>query len=462
MPSPCSRRTILAASSALLAGCTSSLPQLRSQSASSCPPRPFLRERTDWSLPRYDEANTNRIPAEVAPAQSLSAEWTTEFEHVGYPAEGNPPRVGSLVSADGLVYIPYADGSQDPSVRLRVLNAATGDERWVVTLGKWGEGLPISVAIGGETAFFNANILQPDTSEEWQFTAMNAADGAQFWSQPYYPAFLVGNHIHTLSYEGNDNETQLTARDPETGGRCWTQRVSSQLFGRPALLDNLVVYTAGRSGESDQIESNTVVSFDPVSGEHGWSTTIEGNPTNERLGAFNTEPVAQGGHVIVSTSDGRIAALDATTGTVTWSNSAAVQLTVDSELTVDTDDSDVSVNARRTICAATEDVLLTHRDTHGYLSDSVHALTRSTGKERWQIKSSSDEPVSLSTPIVAGNFVYLTAWRKGTDAGTLRVYDLKSGKEQAKYTLGGRSFNPPIVADRRVFVVTDMGVQAFS
>jgi outer membrane protein assembly factor BamB len=198
------------------------------------------------------------------------------------------------------------------------------------------------------------------------------------------------------------------------------------------------------------------VSFNSLSGERAWSTTVAGNPKNELLSGFNAEPIARDGRVFVSTGDGRVAALEMATGSVAWSNTAPVQRTVD------TDGGEVGVNIRRTISVATEDVLLIHRDTHGYLHDSVHALDPSTGEEQWQIKPTSNGSVSLSTPIVAGPFVYLTAYRDGAETGTLRVYRLESGEELARYALSGRSFIPPIIADQRVIVATEKAVQTFS
>jgi outer membrane protein assembly factor BamB/predicted phosphodiesterase len=171
---------------------------------------------------------------------------------------------GSPAVTDGLVLVPTINGT------LHAFDAATGAERWRH------EPEPAD---------------PPNRQRSYSYYSPAVADGTVFW--PYQTTF------------GKASSGLLTALDLKTGATVWESPMSGTTMsdGTPAVADG-TVYVGNQTADR-------VIAYDAATGRKLWQSS-------SRLGGWQDgAPTAVGGRVFIGSNNGVIAR-DATTGQDLW------------------------------------------------------------------------------------------------------------------------------------------------
>jgi outer membrane protein assembly factor BamB/chitodextrinase len=240
------------------------------------PPEPvpgaaLSRAADDWPQFHYNAARSGAT-AFPAPAENTTI-WS--FRTGGAVNE-------SPVVADGVVYVPSADGC------LYALNFSTGALIW-----KAASGGPYSTPAASAGLVFAG-------SEDGNLRAFRAADGTPQFSYQSgapvgTPVLVYGTGVFFGNGAGN-----LTALDV-TGAHIWTNVTSLAAIGGLAT-DGSNIFACGQ---------NALSAHSIADGRRSWAATA---------GAGNlSHPVFHNNRVIVGSDDGRLRAFDAAAGFSRWS-----------------------------------------------------------------------------------------------------------------------------------------------
>ncbi|MFF9091076.1 serine/threonine-protein kinase [Streptomyces sp. NPDC014991] len=282
---------------------------------------------------------------------------------------------GPPVVSGGLVQ-PYTDGGS----RLAGLDPATGRDVWQRRLPTG-----TTVRYAGDTALL--------TGADGAVTGVDGATGATRWrgavpggGVPSFVAFPGGSGAGSgLAYatrtSADGTRTQVTAVDPGTGRVRWDVRLKGWLKPFAAQADGSVFFLGVDSGYG----AREIVRYTPGSGSTrrvtlpvvlaGAHASVRGDVVHvlatggsldavdmgsgRRLWHLETSvsrgsvPVARGGTVYVTGSDGRLLAVDARTGTLTGQTPA--RLGTHSAEVVSTPPAPVMVGGDARVCATAPD-----------------------------------------------------------------------------------------------------------
>lgn len=281
-------------------------------------------------------------------------------------------------------------------------------------------------------------------SEQWAFT-------------PSYhdveTAPVVANETLYMVVENFDS--RIAAVDPQTGTEEWSVSVDAHR-GAPAVADGTLYYS-GR---------DTVYAVDADTGTEQWNFSVpDGGGTNP----VNTPPTVVDGTVYVGADvgsypfDGRLYALDATTGSEQWNVTRTASITAPPAVA----DGTAHIFAGGTVSAVDTESGETEwttelkgagyvlRDHHAVVRDqTVYAATRSgdfthayalnadTGEIRWNVTKEG----TPSAPAVANGTVYLPIDEPdgiGVDP-SLHALDAETGATDWTSTYGG-TYSPAVV-----------------
>lgn len=280
------------------------------------------------------EHKLSKLPAITAPAQTLALVWK---DSIGSEDQRDPLRP-QLDVKDGNVYAASHSGHV-------YAWSATGQKLWQVKTKQ--------KITGGVSA---ADGIVVFGTAEGNIVALDAKNGKTLWTKPtsasiLAPALVSNNRVVVL---GNDGT--VTATDSTTGQMAWTFDVpmpSMTIRGTsaPVLFDGNTVIVAGASGRIYGLDlatgvpkwerriaiSNGVsevqrlidVDGDPfVSGRQLYVVSYQGqlaamNLDNQQINwvvdTSSLRSPAEGlGNIYVSTTEGKVLAIDAQTGKAVW------------------------------------------------------------------------------------------------------------------------------------------------
>ena len=206
--------------------------------------------------------------------------WTHSFFHIV---------VASPVLVGGMVIFAYNDGT------VRALDAATGATEWTSTMPS---GMYASPAAAGGRVFLNVHnnglvALDLDTGDKL-WTA--PIPGPQ-WSSPAVKGGVV--------YVGSRDNHTVYAFDVETGDERWHRATSEWVHTSPAVANGRV-YVGNEAGD--------VYALRAKNGRVAWRTTLG-------AGVFGGLTIANGvAYATTGLEDGKLVALDASTGDVLFSD----------------------------------------------------------------------------------------------------------------------------------------------
>ena len=325
--------------------------------------------------------------------------------------------VSTPVVANGFVYV-------NSNGKILALNAVTGVERWSHSAGS---GASVPVVMNGSVFYCNGSSAY----------ALNACTGVLKWSFDAgvgVSAPVVANG--TVCIVGGKLVFVL---DAGTGGLLWVHPIETVGATAPAVADGIVyvasgttLYALGQTGTSPIPNSTPVplsspgIMFrsDPAhTGVYDDGGILPTNATKwvfKTGGAVESSPAIAADVVFSGSDDGNVYAINATSGKLNWNYTTGGPVT-----------SPAAVNG--TVFAESGD-------------GKLYALNAASGKLKWNYTTGGGS----SSPAVANNTVYITG-------DNISALDASTGALKWKYSSEGTVFSSPIVAGNIVYVAYGAG-----
>ena len=250
-------------------------------------------------------------------------------------------------------------------------------------------------------------------------TALSISGGKQLWTKN------LGVPIRTSPTASGgkvfvvNSESQLFALNGADGKEMWTGRglpEGAEILTNvsPAVAGNLVVVSFP-SGEVTALDANT--------GQQKWTDSVSGGGATTTITSIGeaARPVIDGDMVLASSQAGRLIATAIKSGERVWSR---------------------DLRSDQTPAVAGDTVFVV--DTGGRL----YALARKTGKIRWV--ATLPEARIWTGPTLAGGKLWVIS-----NKGLLVGVEAKTGQIATKTDLDVPVYIQPIVANGRMFVLTD-------
>lgn len=326
-----------------------------------------------WPTFAHDSAHSGAYPAPGAAAPLRG--------QVGWQRNTGGGIFSSPILADGILYVGSTSGN------LSAMDARTGRIFWQHRVGQYlNDTTPVVV---GRVLFVAAN-------RSW-VQALDRTNGQQLWAAnlgeviqapPVYAGGLVLINARTTTFALDAHTGSVTWRFHERG-QGWPTQMATAVLGQ-------VVYVA-------QGTSNIVYALSLPTGHQLWS-----HDAGDRL---ISSPLVAGQQVVIGTWNGRVEALDATTGALRWSYNVNQALKPGSP----------QDGIAGTPATAGDALVI------GTYSGNVLALGQGDGQLRWA--HAIDAPV-LDVPVVAGDTLYVS--------GGQAVYALSTadGSQRWRLALG--------------------------
>lgn len=442
----------LALSALLLAGCSDSLPSLPKVSELN----PFKEKEVPLPGKRVSIIpEKSKIPGELADASEPIALPEPRMNDSWSQPGGEPNNAPGHLALGGAVRQAWsADAGEGSSKSGRITASPIVADGRVYALDAGGNVSAFS--LGGGSAVWRAS-LKPtvDPSKTSGFNASNffslgGDDGGGYGGG----LAAEGGRLFAASGYGT-----VIALDPASGKRIWEKYVGAPVRASPTAAGErvFVVTTEGRT-----------FCLSATDGTELW--TARGLPQQASL-VLSASPAVDGDTVVVPYPSGDLMALRVTDGTPVWTESLSSTLTT-SQLTAMSDaarpaiDSGVvyavghagrmvatqlktgerlwsiSLPGTQTPWVAGGSVFVV--DTTGQLM----AIGRHDGKIQWTAKLPGSN--TWSGPTLAGGTLWLVS-----NKGQLVGVEATSGRVGAQQDLGTAVYVPPVVAQGKMFVLTD-------
>lgn len=343
-----------------------------------------------------------------------------------------------------------------------------------------------------------AKLLDIETSMEVKrIWSSKVGDEAKFLRVALRPVG-DGNRLYVASRDGS-----VAALNPENGRSIWRRKLKIDLSAGPGVGDDLVAVVA--------VDGELIV-LDAAEGNERWRTYIGGESlarplidngliivqtVDNRLRAYavfdgserwtieqstppltmrgNAAPITIGTNVIAGFDNGRVAAVDATSGDLQWESMLAPQTgRSDLDRLADVDGVIAAVGqdlyaagyqGRVMSLAAESGQVLWAAEVSSYVgvtadwnnvytvgeNGEVVALSRRTGTESWRndslLRRDATVPVPFNTAVVVGDF-----------EGYLHFFSNLDGRPVARLRAGKKAVTaPPYVMANRLYVQSDSG-----
>ena len=300
-----SRRGFLAACGlTTLAGCTAPITTGERSGGGATEPAATATDDTATATPKKtidlgddpvwptfggNAANTGHRGDAAGPAEPTTPAWRTDVAGI-YTMPGP-------VVADDVVFV----GSGETAY---AVDALTGKPLWDEDMGSLTH--YFSPAIGGGQVLFGAQSNIASGGDAGRLSSF-AFDGTERWQRSLAVTStpsVVGDTVFVG--ESTEERAQLRALSAADGSDRWTAPFSaSSVRGAPAVVDGVVFATATKSSEAGVVAARAV-----EDGSELWTRPLDTG--------LQAAPVVQDGTVYVQGNDGRLFALDATTGEEMW------------------------------------------------------------------------------------------------------------------------------------------------
>jgi outer membrane protein assembly factor BamB len=375
------------------------------------PPAP----NAEWTQPG---GSPSKSMGHLQIGESVARAWTVS---IGQGSSKTARLNAGPVVAGGRVY------TIDTEANVRAFDVRSGAPVWSARIGKERE--KTNVAFGGGVAFGDGRLYA--TSGYGVAAAFDAATGQQVWrvdlGAPLRGAPAVeGGRVYVLT-----QDNQLFALGAANGATQWdatgtVEQAGLLGAGSPAVAQDTAV-VGFSSGELNalRVENGRVVWQDALA-RTGRSTALAA------LADIDASPVIDRGRVFAIGHGGRMAALELATGQRVWERNLAGTST--------------PWVAGDFVYAVT-------------LDSELVCVTRGDGKVKWvaQLPRWRDEEdkkgaIRWAGPVLASDRLILT----GTNGEMISVSPYK-GNILSRVQIGGTAYQPPVVADGTVFVLTDDG-----
>ncbi|MFT5509385.1 MAG: outer membrane protein assembly factor BamB [Hyphomicrobiaceae bacterium] len=423
----------LALSVLVVAGCSGGLPSIDKLNPFKEKVVPLAGKRVSI-MPQSDRVGGGELAAATSPitlpAQMVNANWTQ--------AGGTPNNAPGHLAA-----------------------SATLRRSWSIDAGK---GSSSKGRLTAAPIVYGGRIYTLDAAS--QVSSFNAASGGSQWRKSLVPEKETG-------YEGYggglaiDNGRlyvstgfgSVVALDPGSGKQIWEKKLGVPVRAAPtAVGDRVFVISKG----------GVFFCLSGVDGSELWQ--FRGLPEVTSL-SYSPSPAVDGDVVTVPYPNGDIVALSVADGTPIWQENLAKTRTTTSFAAM-SDAAAPAMSGGVTYSIGHGGRFVATQQASGervwaldiggvqrpwVAGDSVFvvdtrgqlvAVERTTGKIRWTTQLAGSKV--WSGPVLAGGMLWLTS-----NKGQLVSVDATAGRVASKINLGGKVYVPPVVADGRLYVLTD-------
>lgn len=367
-------------------------------------------------------SQTNGIPSHaaghLAGPSSLDRVWSTDIGTGG----GDDGRITSApVAANGVIF------AMDAEAVVTALDAASGSERWSVSVAMEGEdgseGFGGGLALGegvlvATTGFGEVLGLDPSSGEVRWRRSLGAPVRAA-------PAVVPGIAIAVT------RDNTAFGLDTADGTVLWRlQGVASSagfLGGAsPAVAGELAVLP---------FSSGELVGAGTRNGRRVWSAVLTGGRrglARASISDITGDPVIQGATVVAANQSGRMVAIDGRSGARLWTR---------------------NIGSFGAIWSAGETIFVMADDA------KLMRIATAGGQTLWETQLDAfedmddrEDPIAYSGPILAGGQVLVTS-----SDGEMLSFDPLTGTETGRVDIGQGSVTGPIVVSGTVYVLDDDG-----
>lgn len=375
-------------------------------------PAPYAN--ADWAQPGGAPAKAMH---HLALPQTLNRAWTAS---VGKGTSRTAYLLSAPIVADGKVF------TVDTEATVTALDADTGRKLWSITLPtKESKRL----AFGGGAAYENGKLVV--TSGYGFVAALNAQNGEKLWQVDMQAPFrgaptLAGGRVFVVTFDN-----QLFALNAENGEVQWdatgiVENASILGTGAPAVFnDTLVVGYSSGELTALRVENGRVT----------WQELLTRTGRTTAIGALldiDGSPVIDRGRVFAIGNGGRMVSLELTTGQRIW---------------------EINLGGVQTPWVAGDFVYAVTNE------GELVCLTRGEGRIRWltqlqRYKDPEDQKglVTWNGPVLAGDRLILTS-----SNGYVATVSPYTGELLSVRKLGEGSYLPPVVANNRLYIMTNDG-----
>ncbi|WP_227367754.1 outer membrane protein assembly factor BamB [Halomonas sp. M20] len=301
----------------------------------------------------------------------------------------------------------------DQSGLVRAIDAASGETLWQKELNT-----PIS---SGLTAVADRVYLGTRNGE---VLALDQADGTELWRSRVSSEVLAPPQANRRLLVIQSVDGAVTALDRETGAEHWVYTANQPALtlrgtGTPRVIEQ-VTFAGFANGR--------LVTLDNRSGQPLWDLRVavpQGRSEVGRLVDLDGQPLlTRDGRLYVTSYNGRLLALEATSGEILWSREESSYLTP----------------------LLVGDTLITVND-----ASHVLALDALSGRLLWE--SDALEGRWLTSPALVGGDIAL-----GDYEGYVHLLALDSGRFVGRRDIGGDGISLPLLTgDGRLFALTNDG-----
>ncbi len=366
---------------------------------------PPAYQMAEWATPGGTASNA---PGHLALPGQLRTVWNVA---AGTGSSAAAKLTAMPIVHQGRIYV------QDAANQVSAFSLSGGAKAWSVSVAP--DGLNGNKVFGGGIAAEGGRVFA--VTGFGTIVALDAGSGAKLWEKK------LGAPIHSAPTVA-DGRVFATNTDGlvaclavADGSVLWTFHGSPQQAAalltstRPAVAGDIVVVS---------FPSGDLVALKVDSGAAMWTENVNGAKSSSALSSLSdpASPVANGGFVYAASRSGRMIASNADSGARAWS---------------------MNLGGVDTPWVAGDAVYVA--DASGRLV----ALKRTTGETRWAMKLPGTAKV-WSGPVLAGGRLWLTSSK-----GALVGVDPATGQVGAQRELGTPVYIAPVVADGRMYVLTD-------
>lgn len=408
------------------------------------------------TLPKITELNPFKSKAEVLPGRRIPVVQTTESITTNLAEADQPITLPPPQSNDAW---PQSGGNASNALGHLALNGAL-QQTWSANAG---EGSSKKGRVIASPIFADGRIYTLDA--EGLVSAFSSTGGKVFGvstvPENENPA---GGHGGGLAYEGGrlyvaNGFGVVAALDPATGKAVWQKNLGAPVRAAPAVTGERLFITTVQG---------RVYALNGADGEELWNA--RGLPQSASL-TTTTSPATDGNIVVVPFPSGDITAFNVTDGTPVWTESLTRTRQL-SQLASLTDAARPAIDNGTVFAVGHSGRMVATQAKTGerlwsvnvpgtqepwvagdtiYVVDTggqLLALARPDGKTRWATQL--PDARTWSGPVLAGGTLWLVS-----NKGVLTGIDAATGKAASQLDLGDPVYIAPIVAQGRMFVLTD-------
>ncbi|MEZ5773421.1 MAG: PQQ-binding-like beta-propeller repeat protein [Hyphomicrobiaceae bacterium] len=364
---------------------------------------PGMVSNAEWSQPGGTASNS---PGHLSLEGGLKTVWTGD---AGHGSNSHGKLTATPIVHRGRIY------TLDTGAQISAFSAAGGGRAWAVSLVPEGE--DAEEGYGGGLAAEDGRLFA--ATGYGQLVALDASGGAKLWEKALGAPARTSPTVSDGRVFITTIEGKLYCLSAQDGAELWSFRGVPQSTG---IINNV---SPAVSGDTVIVpySSGDVIAVKASTGEAIWTDSLGITRSHSSFARLNDtgRPVADNGTVFVVGHAGRMIATSERTGERLWS---------------------INLGGLQTPWVAGDSVFVT--DVNGRLV----ALERDSGSKRWAVKLPGDS--RWNGPVLAGGRLWLVS-----EAGEIVGVDPQSGKVVASRSLGEKVEIAPIVAENRMFVLTD-------